>query len=82
MLASRGRITLPHHWKDWLKRTSEQPGFKIQPATPDIAALSAALEMRRDPVDRLVVASSVALDLPLITADRKIQTLDFVPAVW
>ncbi len=82
MLAERKRISIPQPWSDWLRRVCGQAGLHIQPITPDIAALSATLEMHRDPADRLVVATAKALDLPLISADRKIQDSGLVATIW
>ena len=82
MLAERNRISIPRPWMSWLKRVCGQAGFQIQPITPEIAFLSATLEMHRDPADRLVVATAKALDLPLISADRKIQDSGLVATIW
>ncbi|MDL2275735.1 type II toxin-antitoxin system VapC family toxin [Desulfosarcina sp. OttesenSCG-928-G10] len=82
MLASRDRITLPRPWSAWLKQACKQPGFQIQPITPDIAVLSATMEMHRDPADRLVVATAKALGLPLITVDGAIRDAGLVSTIW
>lgn len=36
----------------------------------------------RDPWDRFIVATALALDLPLVTADRRIQNSGLVETVW
>lgn len=36
----------------------------------------------RDPWDRFIVATALAFDLPLVTADRRIQRSALVEAIW
>jgi len=39
-------------------------------------------DLLRDPWDRFIVATALALDLPLVTADRRIQKSGLVEAIW
>jgi PIN domain nuclease of toxin-antitoxin system len=48
---------------------------------PRIARIAAALSFTRDPFDRLIAATAMAEDLPLLTADRRM--LEHCPvAIW
>lgn len=72
MLAQRGRIVLPlapDRWRaDWL-----QAGLTEIPVDGRIALLASALEdLHRDPADRFIVATAVARNKALLTADAKI----------
>lgn len=72
MLAERGRVVLPvtpDRWRsDWL-----QAGLVEIPLDGRIALLSCQLEnFHRDPADRFIVATAIARQLPLMTADQKI----------
>lgn len=72
MLAQRGRIVLPlapDRWRaDWL-----QAGLIELPIDGRIALLAGALEdLHRDPADRFIVATAIARNEALMTADAKI----------
>jgi len=76
MLAQRGRIGLPvvaDRWRaDWL-----QAGLIEIPVDGRIALLSCDLDnFHRDPADRFIVATALAANLPLMTADQKILDWD------
>lgn len=49
---------------------------RVVPVTADIAVEVAALPaaFHRDPADRLIVATSRALDVPLLSRDRRITS--------
>jgi len=82
MLVHYGRLELPCPPLDWLEQICSLTRIRLQDITPGIAALSGTTSMHGDPADRLVVATAKALELPLITADRKIRDLGVVPTIW
>lgn len=52
--------------------------------TPEIAVRANAFgdTLHRDPVDRLVVATAMELDAPLVTKDAALQAFSAVATVW
>lgn len=75
MLAERGRINLDRPLDEWLSLATTTPPFALQPLTSGIAAMSAelgAMGFHSEPADRLIYATAVVLDVPLLTADRRI----------
>ena len=80
MLVSKGRLELGRSAREWAHLVLASGQVRIA----EISALTAltAGELPKvihgDPADRLVIATAVALDCPLITADRKI--LDYAAA--
>ncbi len=82
MLVRKRRIDLGIPIENWIGETLGNQRFRLLPLSPEIAVQSCRLEMHGDPADRLIVASSLIHQIPLITADRLIQKLDFVNAVW
>ena len=72
MLAQRGRITLPVTAEAW--RTDLLQAGVQEIALDGRTALMAAsmLDFHRDPADRFIVASAMAHDALLITADSEI----------
>jgi pimeloyl-ACP methyl ester carboxylesterase len=63
-------------WDD-LKRTMDR-GMLATPADVLLASTQLPGSIRGDPVDRILVASAIAADIPLVTADRAI--LDYADA--
>lgn len=74
MLAEQRRITLSPSVGEWLEAAAHPRTVQVLPVTPAIAAETAALPVsfHRDPADRIIVATSRALELPLLTYDRRI----------
>lgn len=46
------------------------------------AAERIPLDQLRDPYDRLILATAIALDVPLVTRDNKIRRLNLVETIW
>jgi PIN domain nuclease of toxin-antitoxin system len=75
MLVDLGRLSLSAALPEWLERAAHPRTVRLVPITPAIAASTASLPttFHRDPVDRLIVATCLALDAPLLTRDRLIM---------
>ena len=82
MLEHKNRIRLPIPLVDWLKEVCRQPKVRLQEITPDIAALSCALDIHGDPADRLIIATAQLLALPLISADWQIRSSSSAQTIW
>ena len=74
MLEQRGRIVLHQPCLQWLEEALEVPGLLIENISPLIAVESTQLpgEFHGDPADRLIIATTRALQATLITRDTKI----------
>jgi PIN domain nuclease of toxin-antitoxin system len=74
MLVSLGRLELPDPLEIWLDAAADPRTVRVLPITAMIAAEVSRLPERfqRDPADRLIVATSRVLNLPLVTFDRAI----------
>jgi PIN domain nuclease of toxin-antitoxin system len=74
MLVERRRLSLRIPLREWLDATTHPRSIQMLSMTPAVAAEVAALpdSFHRDPADRIIVASSRALKLPLLTHDRRI----------
>jgi PIN domain nuclease of toxin-antitoxin system len=74
MLVERGRLELDLPLREWLDAAAHPRSVRVVPVTPDIAAEVAGLPegFHRDPADRLIVATSRVLKLPVLTHDKRI----------
>jgi len=74
MLVTLGRLTLGESLESWLDAAADPRTVRVLAVTPAVAAEVARLPdtFRRDPADRLIVASCRALGHPLVTRDRAI----------
>jgi PIN domain nuclease of toxin-antitoxin system len=81
-LASNGRINLIPDVETLLSEVERR--FVILPITSKIAMQAFALPANypKDPVDRVIGATALIEDLPLITADREIRKSKAVPTIW
>ena len=58
--------------------------FVVLPVTANIAlqAFELLASLPKDPVDRIIVATALIEDIPLITADTQIRKSRAVPTIW
>lgn len=81
-LASHGRIGLTPDAETVLREIEDR--FIVLPITRNIALQAFELpeEFPNDPVDRLLGATALVEDIPLVTADRQIRKSRAVPTIW
>lgn len=74
MLSSRGRLPTAQSPIELFDEFVAQPGLALQGLTAEILIESSVLPgpIHRDPADRILVATARALDMSLVTGDRKI----------
>jgi len=75
LAAKKGFAFLPDP-KAWFRSFMANPGVRLAPLTPEIAIDSCFLPssppVHADPADRLLIATARALNLPIVTRDRRI----------
>jgi PIN domain nuclease of toxin-antitoxin system len=84
MLVAKNRLQLTMEVGDWIRASEGLPFVQFVPVTNTIAlkAVRLPLKLLADPVDRLVMATAVVLDLVLITKDKKMHKEARVKTVW
>lgn len=80
MLASVGRIEYRSGFEAWLARAAHPATVRLLPITIEVAAEVRHLpdSFRRDPADRIIVATSRVHQIPMVTADRAILDSDLI----
>jgi PIN domain nuclease of toxin-antitoxin system len=75
LAAKRGFAFLPDP-KAWFQSFMMSPGVRLTALTPEIAIdscfLASSPPVRADPADRLLMATARALNVPIMTRDRRI----------
>ena len=75
-LAQLGRIEMDLDDVDVARALS---AVHVWPITVDIAKQSTRLDIRGDPADELIAATSIVHNVPLVTRDRRLQRSRIVP---
>lgn len=71
-LVNRGRVEIPVTLDAWFDAALEGSGVCLLPISPLVARLAVELpEHHRDPQDRLIIATAIANDTQLISADGR-----------
>lgn len=84
MLQQRGRLVLSMELDEWLRTLKTIDSVEVVPLSDAVAVESTRLpgEFHKDPADRFIVALARELNVPLITADRKIRDYPYVRSIW
>lgn len=73
MLVAKGRLKLKPDVAAWVAHNLESP-VEMEPLSAEISVRSSQLvDFHGDPADRLIVATAMVLQIPLITADEQIH---------
>lgn len=74
LLVDTGRIELDCPVEAWMERFLGRPGVEAVPLGHRAASLSYRLDHleHRDPADRLLIATAIELECPLVTYDERI----------
>ncbi len=84
MLIQKGRLQVATECHIFLNLILQANQIHVHPITPQIAALSTQTlsSINADPADRLIVATALAADIPLVTADRNLRNSDEIKTIW
>jgi PIN domain nuclease of toxin-antitoxin system len=81
-LASHKRVNLVPDLETFLSDLEQR--LIVLPVTANIAlqAFELPSSFPKDPVDRIIAATALVEDIPLLTADREIRRSRAVPTIW
>lgn len=84
MLVNRKRLLVDFAVSGFLRLVREARNFHVQEITPEIAELSAGFgsQISADPADRLIAATSIVRNAPIITADQNLRDARVVQTIW
>ncbi|HEY3130199.1 MAG TPA: type II toxin-antitoxin system VapC family toxin [Acidobacteriota bacterium] len=69
---------------DWVYRAVQLPGLTIVDLDPEISVASTQLPepFHDDPADQIIVATARKLQVPIVTADKRLHAYPHVRTVW
>ena len=84
MLIKRKRLEVENTASSFIKILLQSRSFHIQEITPEIAELSVNLEaeINNDPADRLIAATSILRNAPVVTADQNLRDATLLETIW
>ncbi len=83
-LVQKEKLRLAVPIRDWLDAALSREGLRLVELRPEISVESTELPgfMEGDSADQIIVATARILNLPVVTADRRILEYTGVRAIW
>jgi len=83
-LIKRKRLVVDMAISGFISLLLQSRNFHVQDITPEIAEMSVNFgsQINIDPADRLIAATSILRNAPVITADRNIRAASMVETIW
>ncbi len=84
MLMKKGRVQVDTDYQSFINLVLQANRYLVQSITPEIArqAVQFSKKVNKDPVDRLIAATSAVNNIPLVTADKNLQAADSIKTLW
>ncbi len=84
MLIQKKRIDIKAPYIEFINLVKASNNYILKGITPEIAELSTLLplEINLDPADRIICATSLTMNIPLVTADKKLRKNKTVKTIW
>ena len=86
LAVERGRLALRPAGTagDFFQRALNYENTRLAPLTPQIAVRAALLgpDFHKDPADRLIAATAIELNAPLVTRDARMRAFTALQTTW
>ena len=79
-IAKKGRITMS--FTETVKKIEDSENFEIAPLDLDILKKANEIDIELEMHDRLIAATALFFDVPLITKDQTIKESDLCRIIW
>lgn len=80
--ANLGKVNLREKFEYWANKLLQKQGFEVIPLETSIIANSVGYNFNNDIFDKVIVASAIEFDLPLMTKDNAIINSNLVEIYW
>jgi len=83
-LERRGRLSFKIPASEWLTQVRRLPEYRIEPLTDDIAERAGQFgdAFPGDPADRIIAATALLRDVPLVTYDETLRKTEHLKTIW
>jgi PIN domain nuclease of toxin-antitoxin system len=84
MLIEEGRVQVDVDCQSFLNLVLHANRTTVQPITPRIASLAVqlSLDISKDLADRLIAATALSENIPLLTADLNLRASSLIRTLW
>ena len=84
MLIKKKRLVVDDSASGFVHLVLQSRNYQVQEITPEIAELSVNFgsEINNDPADRLIAATSVLGNAPVVTADENLRGATMLETIW
>ena len=84
MLIKRKRLEVADTASGFINLLLQSRNYLVQEITPEIAELSVNFgpEINSDPADRLIAATSILGNAPIVTADVNLRSAPILKTIW
>jgi len=84
MLVAKRRLAFNMDVQDWVNQASKYPGIRLIGLDAEVAVLSTRLpgNFNGDPADRMIVATCMKHNVPLISKDKMIRSWGQIKVIW
>ena len=84
MLIRKDRLVVESTTFGFIRLLLEARNFQVQEITAEIAELSVNFgpEISNDPADRLIAATSILHNAPIVSADQNLRQATMVETIW
>ena len=84
MLINKKRLVIDVTASEFINLVLKSENYHVQAITAEIAELSVNFnsEINNDPADRLIAATSIINNIPLITADNNLREAKILSTIW
>ena len=84
MLIKRKRLEVDASASGFINLLLQSRNYSVQEITPEIAELSVSFgaEINNDPADRLIAATSILRNAPIVTADENLRGAEMLQTIW
>ena len=84
MLMQKKRIEIDITYLEFINLVKASNNYIFQGISPEIAELSTRLpaEINKDPADRLICATAIVMNTPLVTSDKNLRASKAIRTIW
>ena len=84
MLTKSGRLIIDTGYSEYIELLLSSFGIQVNPITPEIAKISVEFDdsVNHDQADRIIAATSLVEDAPLVTADKNLIKVKIINTIW